>query len=157
MYKRQVRRIRLYENKNVWHDVGDNKFMDVTRTYTFNAAHRTNNDDLIVEENVELYGKCNTLHGHEYRLVTTVRGTLDPLHGTVISSEFMDETVEKVLEPLRNRVLNEVIRENATTENFIRYLWEQLVDQFDNDSSRLYRLRLHETERNYFDYYGDQS
>ena len=152
-----VRRIRLYENKNVWHDVGDNNFMDITRTYTFDAAHRTNNDDLIVEENVELYGKCNTLHGHEYDLSVSVRGTLDPLHGTVIDKSFMDETVEKVLEPLRNRVLNEVIRENATTENFIRFLWEELVDQFDNDTSRLYRLRLRETARNYFDYYGDQS
>ena len=95
--------------------------------------------------------------GYACRLISTVRGTLDPLHGTVISSEFMDETIEKVLEPLRNRVLNEVIRENATTENFIRFLWEELVDQFDGDTFKLHRIRLHETERNYFDYYGDQS
>ena len=131
--------------------------MDISKAYTFSAAHRTNNDDLILEENLEMYGKCNTLHGHEYRLITTVRGTLDPVRGTVIDQEFMDDTILDLLATVRNKVLNDVIKENATTENFIRFLWEELVDSFDGDTFKLHRLRLHETERNYFDYYGDQS
>ncbi len=41
----------------------------ITRTETFSAAHRLHSPHLSIEENKELYGKCNHphFHGHNYK------------------------------------------------------------------------------------------
>ena len=156
-YCNLTRKIRLYEQNHVWYDKGDSEHMDVTRRYTFSAAHKTENKQLSKEENVAIYGKCNTLHGHEYALEVTVRGTRNE-KGFVIDPDFMDSEVTSVLREYDRKVLNDhpnMPGKNATSENFIRLLWNDLEKWVKDDKYRLYKLRLRETARNYFDYYGE--
>ena len=153
-----VRKIRLYVKNHIWYDKGDNDFMDVTRRYAFSAAHKTENQELDKKENVALYGKCNTLHGHEYTLEVTVRGTRNE-KGFIIDSDFMDSEVTHVLRKYDKQILNEVPGmpgKNATTENFIRVLWNDLEEWVKDERYKLYKLRLRETARNFFDYYGEK-
>ena len=153
-----TRKIRLYEQDHVWYDKGDNEYMDVTRRYVFSAAHKTENIALDKKENEAIYGKCNTLHGHEYRLEVTVRGTRTD-KGIVIESDFMDSEVTNTLRKYDKQILNEVPGmpgKNATTENFIRVLWNDLEQWINGDNYKLYKLRLRETARNFFDYYGEE-
>lgn len=152
-------RIRLYERDHVWYDKGDNDFMDVTRRYVFSAAHKTENKSLSHEENVAIYGKCNTLHGHEYALEVTVRGPLNR-DGNIIGPNYMDEQVTEVLGEYDRQIINKnekIPGGNATTENFIKVLWTDIKDALEIGGSdfKLQKLRLRETARNYFDYYGE--
>ena len=153
-----VRKIRLYVQDHSWYDKGDNEFMDITRRYVFSAAHKTENQELCKKENVALYGKCNTLHGHEYKLEVTIRGKRNS-EGTVIDPNFMDSEVNHVLRKYDKQILNEVEGmpgKNATTENFIRVLWNDLENWVKDNNYHLHRLRLRETARNFFDYYGEK-
>ena len=154
-----LNKITLYEDNNTFYTIckynsGDN--MKVTRCYDFTAAHRTHNPELSNQENLELYGKCNTLHGHQYRLEVTLRHTKKSTNGP-IDLELVDEFVNKVLLGYDKKILNEnvwVRDNNATTENVIEALWDQLSDEFIPMEYCLSQLRLHETDRNFFDYYG---
>ena len=153
-----TQKIRLYEQDHIWYDKGDNEYMDVTRRYVFSAAHKTENKDLDKNENVAIYGKCNALHGHEYRLEVTVRGTRNE-KGIVIDPNFMDSEITNVLREYDKKILNEnpkIPGNNATSENFIRVLWNDLEKWLKNDQYKLYKLRLRETARNFFDYYGEK-
>ena len=153
----EVNKIRLYERDWIYFDKGDNEYMDATRCYIFSAAHKTHNGDLSKEENVEVYGKCNTLHGHEYQLCVTVRGK-PHYQGKMVNPEFINDKVEGVLDKYSRKILNDVPgmpNGNATTENFIRALWKDLEPVLDVASYKLHKLRLRETARNYFDYYGE--
>lgn len=48
----------------------------ITRTESFSAGHRLHSIHLTDEENREVYGKCNHVHGHghNYRVQVTVEG-----------------------------------------------------------------------------------
>lgn len=159
-----VWRMTLYEDDNTFYelqkfDIGDT--MKVTRGYDFSAAHRTHNPNISEKENKKIYGKCNTLHGHQYRLEVTIAGEVDRDTGYVIDPDTMNINVLNTINHYHNQILNEVHRENyrifegnATTENFIEALWKELEPKFDTDNYRLFKLRLHETDRNYFDFQG---
>ena len=157
-------RITLYENDDTYYEyqkfhIGDT--MKVTRGYSFSAAHRTHNHDLTDKENEKLYGKCNRLHGHEYKLEVTITGEPDKRKRVLIDPDIMNVKVLETVSKYHNQVLNRVLddnpmvpSDNATTENFIQALWNELEPKFNGKNYELCRLRLHETDRNYFDYYG---
>ena len=157
--------ITLFESDKVWCDYnGDDSMIDITRSYTFDAAHRTVNASLSDEENKKLYGKCFNLHGHTYTLDVTIRGKVNPQTAQIVSPHKMDESVEKVLDQFDYKVLNHLeFIDNPTTENLVQKLWELLSEQLITDkiiknifqpTNRLFKLRLRETGRNFFEYYG---
>ena len=160
--------ITLFESDQVWTDYsGDGCMLDLTRSYTFNAAHRTVNLGLTDEENKKMYGKCFNLHGHTYTLDITIRGDVNPKTSQIVSPHKMDESVAKVLDQFDYQVLNNVKNienNNPTTENLIQTLWKLLKERLMRDQiivSRadrhvyLYKLKLRETGRNFFEYYGE--
>ena len=157
----------LFESDEVWADYeGDDYIMDITRSYTFNAAHRTENPRLDKEQNQKIYGKCFNLHGHTYTLEVTVRGKFDKHTSLVVNQNNMDRSVQKILDHFDYTILNDIpcfLTTNATTENLVAGLWgclnHQLVHDLviDKNLTDLYKIRLRETGRNYFDYYGSDS
>ena len=156
-----LNKVILYEDDNTFYtrckyNSGDN--MKVTKCYDFTAAHRTHNPELSDEENLKLYGKCNTLHGHQYRLEVTLgsnvrkRGVPQP-----VDLDRVDKMVNNVLTGYDKTILNEnnwIRDNNATTENVIEAIWDEIGAEFNEVDYFLSQIRLHETDRNYFDYYG---
>ncbi|KAF3830887.1 hypothetical protein GH733_002125 [Mirounga leonina] len=76
----------------------------VSRLVSFSATHRLHSKSLSNEENLKLFGKCNNLngHGHNYKVVVTVHGEIDPVTGMVMNltdlKEYMEEAIMKPLE-----------------------------------------------------------
>jgi 6-pyruvoyltetrahydropterin/6-carboxytetrahydropterin synthase len=137
----------------------------LTRRYRFAAAHRLHSDSLSEEENHSVYGKCNNPygHGHNYVLEVTVGGPVDPATGMVIDLKRLDGTVErKVLERFDHKHLNLDV-ENfrtlvPTTENLCMEIYKLLRTELEASngarSARLRRVRLQETNSNFFEYEG---
>jgi 6-pyruvoyltetrahydropterin/6-carboxytetrahydropterin synthase len=133
----------------------------MTRLYTFSAAHRLYNPQLSDEENRAIYGKCANPygHGHDYRLEITVRGVPDPITGMVMNLTELDTLVQaEVLRHLDHKHLNEETPPfdhiPPTSENLVAFIVEQLTPHLQGNA-RLYRVRLWETPRSYFEWQAE--
>jgi 6-pyruvoyltetrahydropterin/6-carboxytetrahydropterin synthase len=133
----------------------------MTRLYIFSAAHRLYNPQLSDEENRAIYGKCANPygHGHDYRLEITVRGVPDPITGMVMNLTELDTLVQaEVLRHLDHKHLNEETPPfdhiPPTSENLVAFIVEQLTPHLQGNA-RLYRVRLWETPRSYFEWQAE--
>ncbi len=134
----------------------------VTRKSHFNAAHRLHNPDKSDEWNRKTFGKCNNpnWHGHNYNLEVTVVGEADPETGYVIDLGVLNGIIEKkILDKCDHKNLNVEVPflEGIipTAENLVKAFFQELEDNINNESygsSRLYSVKLFETERNVAEY-----
>ena len=158
-----IHSITLYEEPNVFATYNGDNNMYVTHCYKFNAQHRTHNPDLHQGLNDQYYGKCNRYHGHSYELEVTVQGTPEEDTGLIINSQTLDDAMHEFINKnLGHKNLNELEgleKGNATTENLLEAIWPKISELVTKKGilfkrSKLYRLRIKETDRNYFDYHG---
>lgn len=131
----------------------------LTRRYHFSASHRLDCEGLSPQENRDVYGKCNNPHGHghNYRVEVTVRGSIDPATGMVMNMADLDAVVgQSVVERFHLANLNAdslFQQEVPTTENLCRAIYRLLGEGLLQ--SRLDRIRIEETENNFFEYAGE--
>jgi 6-pyruvoyltetrahydropterin/6-carboxytetrahydropterin synthase len=129
-----------------------------TRAYTISASHRLHSDLLSAEENRAAFGKCNNPHGHghNYRIAVTVAGAIAPATGMVINMATLDAVVnEQVIRRLDHQNLNldELFAHQvSTTENLCIAVYELLHESLK--PAELDRVRIEETENNFFEYSG---
>jgi 6-pyruvoyltetrahydropterin/6-carboxytetrahydropterin synthase len=125
------------------------------RRYTMSASHRLHTDALSVEENQATYGKCNNPHGHGHNYVVevVVGGEVDADTGMVVNMVAVDEAVRtKVLDRFDHTHLNLdplFVNRVPTTENLCRTVFALLDRAFE--PARLQRVRVEETENNFFE------
>lgn len=134
----------------------------VTRKAHFNAAHRLHNPEKSGEWNRDVFGKCNNprWHGHNYVIEVTVAGNPDPETGYVIDLGKLKSIIrEKIIEPCDHKNLNEEVPflkgVIPTTENLVKSFFLQLEKDVNNSASngsKLYSVKLFETERNFAEY-----
>jgi len=130
--------------------------VSLTRRYHFAASHRLHSTYLSAEQNRLLFGKCNNPngHGHNYVVLVTVTGNLDPESGRVAELEALDLIVnEAVVARFDHKDLNHdpAFTDRVTTgENLVQFIWDLLVDQIP--AGRLTKIGLVETRDNYFEY-----
>lgn len=140
----------------------------LTRTVHFSAAHRYGRPEWTEEENRRVFGLSASPHGHghNYRLEVAVEGEVDPRTGFSVDLGALDDVLEeRVRRPLDHQHLNHAIPEFApgasipTSESILLYLWPRIAAGLaaapGTAASRLVRLRLHEDERLYVDYRGE--
>jgi|SRR5271165_4581233 len=129
-----------------------------TRAYTVSASHRLHTDLLTAEENRATFGKCNNPHGHghNYRIEVTVVGGIDPETGMVVNMATLDAVVGKfVLARFDHMNLNldPLFAERvSTTENLCIAIFELLRESLK--PAILEKVRIEETENNFFEYSG---
>jgi 6-pyruvoyltetrahydropterin/6-carboxytetrahydropterin synthase len=129
------------------------------RRYTLSASHRLHSDSLSDQENRAAYGKCNNPHGHGHNYVVEVLvgGRVDPETGMVLNMADLDEVVsEQVVERFDRTNLNLdplFVNRVPTTENLCRAVFELLNGSVGPAS--LVRVRVEETENNFFEYAGE--
>lgn len=134
----------------------------VTRKAHFNAAHRLNNPNKSEEWNQKTFGKCNypNWHGHNYVIEVTVAGQPDKETGYVIDLGKLKNIIEdRITDPCDHRNLNidvpflkDII---PTSENLVKIFFEQLQEEVEaaaSVGSKLYAVKLFETERNIAEY-----
>jgi 6-pyruvoyltetrahydropterin/6-carboxytetrahydropterin synthase len=137
--------------------------MLLTRSLDFAAAHRLDAPSLSAAENLALFGKCNNPrgHGHNYAVEVTVRGEPDPLTGMLVDLDALDAVLEhEVMARYDHKHLNEDVADfatvNPTSENLTLAIWSHLDGKIPAPAC-LYRIVVRETDRNYFEYYGEAS
>ncbi|MDC6406654.1 MULTISPECIES: 6-pyruvoyl trahydropterin synthase family protein [Maribacter] len=131
----------------------------VSRKAHFNAAHRLYRPDWEDSKNWEVFGKCNnpSFHGHNYELIVSVTGEIDPQTGFVMDmKELKDLIKEKIEDAFDHKNLNVEVPEfrelNPTAENIAVVIWNRLRPSIQ-DNKEL-EVVLYETPRNFVTYTG---
>ncbi|MEM9023984.1 MAG: 6-carboxytetrahydropterin synthase [Bacteroidota bacterium] len=133
----------------------------ITRRERFAAAHRLFRPDWTDEKNLEVFGKCSNpnWHGHNYILLVTLKGPVDPETGFVTDLKQVSKVIkERVISKVDHRNLNLDVdfMEGiiTSTENLAIAIWEELVEPIEALGCSLHRVKVLETENNYVEYYG---
>lgn len=120
--------------------------LTITKEFKFEAAHR-----LFIKDNEKLsktvFGKCNDLHGHSYKLFVTVSGP--EKNGMIINFIDLKKIVnEYIIDDLDHAMLNDVTWLSAgytTCEVMIQKIWERLEESFEMFGCYMEKLVLYET------------
>lgn len=95
-------------------------------------------------------GKCENVHGHNYKVIITVQGEVQE-NGLVIDFKKIKDIAEKrVIDILDHAELNKII-DNPSAENIAIWIWGQLKDKLP-----LYKVEIHETESYSAEYDGSK-
>ena len=131
----------------------------VSRKAHFNAAHRLHNKNWSDEKNQKVFGKCNyqNYHGHNYELIVSVTGKINPETGYVIDMGELKKIIKNEIEErLDHKNLNLDVPYFSNTipsaENICIYIYDILRDNID--SKFKLSVRLYETPRNFVEYSG---
>ena len=135
----------------------------LTRRVRFSAAHRYHRPEWSELQNRQVFGACNNPHGHghNYHLEVTVQGPVNAATGYAIDLGKLDQILhDEVVAPFDHQHLNHTVPEFAdgaqipTCENITALLWPRIAGRLPA-GARLHRLRLHEDEDLYVDYFGE--
>jgi 6-pyruvoyltetrahydropterin/6-carboxytetrahydropterin synthase len=136
---------------------------NLTRKTQFAAAHRYWRPEWSAQENQRVFGACANPHGHghNYRLEVTVSARIDAQTGFSANMPELDDIIEReVRSVLDHQHLNHAVPEFAegglipTSENILLWCWPRLKQALPA-AMELKRLRLHEDESFYVDYFGE--
>lgn len=132
----------------------------VSRKAHFNAAHRLYRKDWSDEKNDQVFGLCNNpnYHGHNYEMIVSVAGEVDPETGYVIDIKTLKELIKTEVEDhLDHKNLNLDVPEfnnlNPTAENIVVVIYNRLKAKL-SDKLDL-EVTLFETPRNFVKYSGE--
>jgi 6-pyruvoyltetrahydropterin/6-carboxytetrahydropterin synthase len=134
----------------------------ITRRERFNAAHKLYNEHWSAEKNAEVFGKCaNTnWHGHNFDLIVTVKGEVNPDTGFVVNLKDLSKLIRlRIIDKLDHTNLNLdvdfMLGILPSTENLAMAIWQQLEPEITAMGGTLHCIKLVETENNYVEYYGN--
>lgn len=133
--------------------------VSVSRKAHFNAAHRLFNPQWSFEQNEEVFGKCNnpSYHGHNYELIVSVKGEVDPQTGYVMDMKVLKDLIKNEVEDrFDHKNLNEQCPEfaklNPTAENIAIVIYDLLRPHLNAQHDL--KITLYETPRNFVEYEG---
>lgn len=139
------------------------KIVYATRRERFNAAHKLWNNNWDDKTNLERFGKCANpnWHGHNYDLFVTVKGVPQEDTGYCIDLKYLSDLIEeRVTSKMDHRNLNMDVPflagQMTSCENVAIAIWEQLEGPLKEVGCQLHSVRLHETENNMVEYFGEQ-
>jgi 6-pyruvoyltetrahydropterin/6-carboxytetrahydropterin synthase len=131
----------------------------ISRKAHFNAAHRLYRKDWTFEQNDAVFGKCNNpnFHGHNYELIVSVTGAIDPETGYVIDAKILADIIkEDVEDAFDHKNLNLDVAEfenlNPTAENIVVVIWNKIRKRIETKFDL--EVVLYETPRNFVTYKG---
>jgi len=113
---------------------------EVSVEETFAAGHALRN----------YRGKCENVHGHNYRLRVTLAGERLDAAGLLVDFVEVKKLIHAVVDRLDHRFLNDVApfdTLNPSAENMARYIYEEIAKGLPADSpARVSEVKLWETD-----------
>lgn len=132
----------------------------LTRHEHFNAAHKLYNPAWTEEKNEEVFGKCANAnwHGHNYELIVTIKGEVNPETGFLMDAKQLSFILQEyVCEKLDHKNLNMDVDfmagKLASTENLAIAIWNQITPHLPSNVT-LHCVKLYETPRICVEYFG---
>ena len=145
------------------HPLQEKRYLYVTQEVAFCAAHKLYRNEMSLEQNVALFGKCGNPngHGHNFTLQATFKGEMDPTTGMVIDfAKAKQILTELVVNPLDHKNLNEDIPFLQglipTSENVVMVLWDQIQKASQSEPWRLMKLKLASSLYHWVEYFGPE-
>lgn len=94
-------------------------------------------------------GKCENLHGHNYKIEIFARGReLDHI-GLLVDFGELKEAADEVVQYLDHRNINELppfdVELNPSAENLARYILERVGARVGDERVQVYKVRCYET------------
>lgn len=131
----------------------------VSRRAHFNAAHRLYRPDWSYEKNQEVFGKCNNpnFHGHNYELIVSVTGNVNPETGYVIDMKILADVIQaKVEDYMDHKNLNLDVEEFKTLIPTAEHIAFVIYNRLKPELPSILELEvtLYETPRNFVTYKG---
>ncbi len=133
--------------------------ISISRKSHFNAAHRLHVPEWTPEQNKLFFGNCNNpnYHGHNYDLIVTVTGEIDPVSGYMMDMKVLSDLIKSQIEDrFDHKNLNLDTEEfkhlNPTAENIAVVIWNLLRKHIPAHNHL--KITLYETERNFVEYNG---
>lgn len=134
----------------------------ITRRERFSAAHRLFRPEWSEEQNAAVFGDCSNpqWHGHNYELFVTIKGHVNPETGFVMDLKRMKDiirthVISKVDHKNMNLQVDFMSGKMASTEVIAQEIFRVLKPFFDKENVVLHSVRLHETENNCAEYFGE--
>jgi 6-pyruvoyltetrahydropterin/6-carboxytetrahydropterin synthase len=96
----------------------------------------------------EFRGKCENLHGHNWKVEVVVRGTELDSSGVVIDFAEIKKAMRELLGELDHRYLNDIPffqEHNPSSENIARYLFDRLTEQLNGGSRWIHSVSAWES------------
>jgi 6-pyruvoyltetrahydropterin/6-carboxytetrahydropterin synthase len=114
----------------------------------FAAAHRLEN----------FYGKCEALHGHNWKVEVFVGGPELDNAGLLLDFGVAKARTREVLEEIDHKYLNELeaFRDrNPSSENLARYLFDRLGAALNRDGVKVLRVNVWESDTSCASYFQE--
>ncbi len=120
---------------------------ELTVSSHFSGAHRLR----------YLHGKCEELHGHNWKIeVSLISSKLNP-EGIVIDFTILKQKLERILKTLDHTYLNDLpyfSGKEPSSENIAKHIFDQLKKDLRGYSVTLKRVTAWESENASATYYG---
>jgi 6-pyruvoyltetrahydropterin/6-carboxytetrahydropterin synthase len=97
----------------------------------------------------EYKGKCEHLHGHNYKVHVTVQAESPGPGGMIIDFGELKQITGRVLEPLDHAFLNEIPpfdKIEPSAENLAAYLFDQIASQLPEQNGTLSSVAVWESD-----------
>jgi len=95
------------------------------------------------------HGKCEQLHGHNWKVEVYVTGNTLGDDGLLIDFGIIKADTKKALKELDHKFLNELTpfkEENPSSENIARYIYDYLSNSLNNDKVKVSRVAAWESD-----------
>ena len=112
---------------------------EITVHSHFSGAHRLR----------YLHGKCEALHGHNWKVEVSVVSSRLGKEGVVIDFGVLKKKVEKVLKPLDHTYLNDLPYFSGiepSSENIAKYIFDRLKSELKGQQGTLKKVTAWESE-----------
>jgi 6-pyruvoyltetrahydropterin/6-carboxytetrahydropterin synthase len=134
----------------------------LTRVVEFTATHRIWRADWSRERNVQEFGPAADRHEHRYQCRVTVKGSLLPEAGGVMSLAKLDELLDgEIVARFHERDIGEAAPQFAdggwlaTGEALAVYVWGNLAERLPR-GVMMHAVRIQEDAHLYAEYFGER-
>ena len=94
-------------------------------------------------------GKCENLHGHNWKVEVYVRGDRLDKIGMLVDFTHLKKVTREVMGLLDHRNLNELkpfdVELNPSSEHLAGFILDKVANQINNDRVQVYKVRVWET------------
>ena len=123
---------------------------EVTIIKTFSAAHLL----------AEIGGKCEELHGHNFKVEVTVGAPTLNSEGIVIDFRLVKKWLKDILDQMDHQHLNELpffAEKNPSSENIACHLYREMGNRINEAGVKMLRVKVWESENAVVTYTEDQA